>query len=163
MVQILERVQAHYESREMPFGKVYEWHPASVDLECECSEKVTLDATSSTTTTCSGCGAELGTFVRDIREREGRLPDNLTHPWFYDARERAHNNTSMIRPLILKARAGVTTILRRPPTRSKPKEKNSHASRTNRQRDGAGGPLEAGEDPRPENWRTVRRGAGGRH
>ena len=23
MVQILERVQAHYESREMPFGKVY--------------------------------------------------------------------------------------------------------------------------------------------
>ena len=30
MVQIVERVQAHYESREVPFGKVYEWHPASV-------------------------------------------------------------------------------------------------------------------------------------
>ena len=38
MVQILERVQAHYENREMPFGKVYEWHPAAVDLECECGE-----------------------------------------------------------------------------------------------------------------------------
>src|SRR5215213_10810303 len=36
-----------------------------------------------------------------------------------------HNNTSMMRPLILKARPGVTMILRRPPTRSKPKEKNS--------------------------------------
>ena len=91
MVQILERLQAHYESREMPFGKVYEWHPASVALECDCGEKVTLTATS-TTTTCSGCGAELGTFVHDIREREGRLPDKLTHPWFYDAKERAHQH-----------------------------------------------------------------------
>ena len=26
MVQILERLQAHYESREMPFATVYEWH-----------------------------------------------------------------------------------------------------------------------------------------
>ena len=91
MVQILERVQAHYVSREMPFGKVYEWHPASVALECECGEKVTLSATS-TITTCSGCGAELGTFVRDIGEREGRLPDKLTHPWFYDVRERAQQH-----------------------------------------------------------------------
>ena len=46
MVQILQRVQAHYESREMPFGKVYEWHPASVALQCDCGEKVTLSATS---------------------------------------------------------------------------------------------------------------------
>jgi hypothetical protein len=93
MVQILERVDAHYESREVPFGKVYEWHPASVALECECGEKVTLTATSSsTTTTCSRCGADLATFVHDIREREGRLPDKLAHPWFYDAKERAEQH-----------------------------------------------------------------------
>jgi hypothetical protein len=91
MVQILESLQAHYESREMPFGKVYEWHPASVALECECGEKVTLSATT-TITICSGCGAELGSFAHAIREREGRLPDNLTHPWFYDARERAQQH-----------------------------------------------------------------------
>ena len=91
MVQILDRLQAHYESREMPFGKVYAWHPAAVALECECEEKVTLSATS-TTTTCSRCSAELGTFVNEIREREGRLPDNLTHPWFYDARERSQQH-----------------------------------------------------------------------
>jgi hypothetical protein len=92
MVQILQRVQARYESREMPFGKVYQWHPACVALECDCAEKVTLSATS-TTTTCRRCGAELGTFVRDIGEREGRLPDKLTHPWFYDAEERAQQHT----------------------------------------------------------------------
>ncbi len=92
MVHILQSVQAHYESRQMPFGKVYEWHPAAVDLECECGQKVTLSATSTTTTTCSGCGAELGTFVHAIREREATLPDKLTHPWFYDARERAQQH-----------------------------------------------------------------------
>jgi hypothetical protein len=100
MVKILERVQARYESREMPFGKVYQWHPVCVALECDCGEKVTLSATS-TTTTCSWCGADLGTFVRDIREREGRLPDKLTHPWFYDARERAqqheHNEAAYLK------------------------------------------------------------------
>src|SRR5215208_828635 len=47
-----------------------------------------------------------------------------------------HNNTNVTRRLIPKARPGVTTILRRPATRSEPKEKKSHASRTNRQRDG---------------------------
>src|SRR5215212_9872649 len=89
MVQILERVEAHYENREMPFGKVYEWHPAAVALECDCGERVTLSATS---TTCSRCSADLGTFVHEIREREGRLPDKLTHPWFYDAEECAQQH-----------------------------------------------------------------------
>jgi len=93
MVQILEHVEAHYENREIPFGKVYAWHPAYVALECDCGEQVTLTATSTTTTTtCGRCGADLDTFVNEIREREGRLPDKLTHPWFYDAREQAQQH-----------------------------------------------------------------------
>jgi hypothetical protein len=86
--KIIERVEAHYEAREVPFGKVYEWHPAYVALECECGGKVTLSATS-TTTTCSQCGTDLGGFIHDIKGREGLLPDNFTHPWFYDAQVRA--------------------------------------------------------------------------
>jgi hypothetical protein len=86
--KIIERVEARYEAREVPFGKVHEWHNAYVAIECDCSEQLILTATSSTTT-CRRCGADLGTFVRDLREREGRLPDRLTHPWFYDANERA--------------------------------------------------------------------------
>jgi hypothetical protein len=88
MAQIIERVEAHYEAREVPFGKVYEWRPAYVCLLCDCGEKLTLAATS-TITTCPRCGADLGGFVHHIKEREGRLPDNLTHPWFYDAQVRA--------------------------------------------------------------------------
>jgi hypothetical protein len=91
MVQIVERVQAHYESSEVPFGKTYEWHPEYVALECDCGAKVAPSATS-TITTCGRCGVNLGTFVRDIREREGRLPHERTHPWFYDAKVRGQQH-----------------------------------------------------------------------
>ena len=90
MAQITKRVEAHYESSEIPFGKVYEWHNAYIALECECGEKATLTATS-TITTCSRCGADLGAIVHDIQEegREDHPPDELTHPWLYDAQARA--------------------------------------------------------------------------
>jgi hypothetical protein len=90
MAQIIEHVEAHYETREVPFGKVYEWRPAHVILECDCGEKLTLTA-NSTMTTC-GCGAEVGGFVQDLKEREGHLPDKLTHPWFHDAQVRAQQH-----------------------------------------------------------------------
>jgi hypothetical protein len=91
MTQIIKRIEAHYESYEVPFGTVYEWHPAYIALECDCGEKLILTATS-TITTCGRCGADLGHFVHDIKEREGRLPDKLTHPWFYDAQEWAEQH-----------------------------------------------------------------------
>ena len=91
--KVIERVEAHYEAHEVPFGKVHEWHPGHVALECECSEQLILTATS-TITTCGQCGADLDVdgFVHDTQEREGRLPDRLTHPWFYDAREQAEQH-----------------------------------------------------------------------
>jgi hypothetical protein len=89
MVQkIIESGEAHYEAREVPFGKVYEWHPAHITVECDCGEKSILTATS-TITTCHRCGADLGGFVNDIKEREGHLPDEHTHPWIHDAQARA--------------------------------------------------------------------------
>src|SRR5215218_9292611 len=89
MAQITKRVEAHYESSEMPFGKVYEWHNAYIALECDCGEKLILTATS-TITTCPRCGADLRAIIHDIQEeREGRLPEELSHPWLYDAKVRA--------------------------------------------------------------------------
>ena len=158
MVKIIERVQAHYESREMPFGTTYEWHPARIVLECGCGKRWTIDA-KSTITTCQ-CGRDLANILaRGIHDgkllfrRSSAAPGSMTQ-------ESVHNNTSVTRRLIQKAHPGVTTILRRPPTRSEPKEKkNSHASRTNRQRDGSRDTLETGEDPRPAKWRTAPAGA----
>jgi hypothetical protein len=91
MVQILERLQAHYESREMPFGKVYEWHPAAVVLECDCGKKWTMDA-KSTITTCQ-CGRDLANIIaRAIQDGEATLPEEFSRPWFYDERERAEQH-----------------------------------------------------------------------
>ena len=87
MAHVIERVQARYEAREVPFGKVYEWHPAYVAIECECDEQLVLTAVS--TTTACPCGAQLGGFARGIQEREGRLPDKLIRPWFHDGAARA--------------------------------------------------------------------------
>ncbi len=86
--KIIERVEAHYETREVPFGKVYEWHPARITLECDCGERLILTA-NTTMTTCVRCGDDLGAFVHDVKEIEGRLPDKPTHPWFHDGQERA--------------------------------------------------------------------------
>jgi hypothetical protein len=84
--KFIERVEARYEVREVPFGNIYEWHPAYVAIECDCGERLML--TANTTSACS-CGTPLGGFVHDLQEREGHLPDRITHPWFYDAQARA--------------------------------------------------------------------------
>lgn len=90
MTRIIERVETHYESREVTFGKIYEWHPGYVTLECDCGEEWTLTSTS-TPTRCR-CGDDQGAVVRDIQEREGRLREKVTHPWHHDARERAEQH-----------------------------------------------------------------------
>jgi hypothetical protein len=85
--KIIERAEAHYEVLEVPFGKVYEWRPAYVAIECDCGEQLSLTVTA-ITSACS-CRARLGGIVYDLQEREGHLPDRLAHPWFYDAQARA--------------------------------------------------------------------------
>ena len=88
--QIVERGEAHYETKEIEFGKTYKWHPAYIILECDCGEKVTLTGTS-TITTCP-CGADRSAFIRDIQEREGRLADEATHPWLHDTETQAEQH-----------------------------------------------------------------------
>jgi hypothetical protein len=88
MVKIIERIRAHY---EMPFGKTYEWHPAYVVLECGCGKRWTLDA-KSTITTCQ-CGCDLANILtRGIQDGEATLPEEVSRPWFYDAKERAQQH-----------------------------------------------------------------------
>jgi hypothetical protein len=91
MTWIIERVDAHYESRELPFGRTYEWYPSQVVLECDCGEKLTVTGTSATT--LCRCGADHGAVIRrEFQEREGRLRDSVTHPWHHDPREQAEQH-----------------------------------------------------------------------
>ena len=85
MTRIIEDMEANYETHEVPFGRIYEWHPEHIIVECDCGERFTLTATS-TTGTCR-CGTDLGAIVRGIQEHEARLPDKSIHPWHHDAQE----------------------------------------------------------------------------
>jgi hypothetical protein len=90
MTRIIEDIEAHYETHEVPFGRTYEWHAEQIIIECDCGERYTLTATS-TTTSCR-CGTDHGAIIRDIQKREGRLPDKTTHPWLHDAREQTEQH-----------------------------------------------------------------------
>jgi hypothetical protein len=57
-------------------------HPVYAALECDCGETLVLTGTS-TITTCGGYGADHSAFIRDIREREGRPRDEVTHTWLH--------------------------------------------------------------------------------
>ena len=90
MTRIIKDLEAHYETHEVPFGRTYEWHPERIIVECDCGERLTLTATS-TTTVCR-CGTDHDAIIRDIQKREGRLPDKTTHPWNYDTQEQSEQH-----------------------------------------------------------------------
>ena len=85
MTRIIENIKAHYETHEVPFGRVYDWYPEHIIVECDCGERFTFTATSATTT-CR-CGTDHSGVVREIQGHEGRLPDESIHPWHHDAKE----------------------------------------------------------------------------
>ena len=57
MSRIIESIEAHYETLEVPFGRIYQWHPEHLIVECDCGEKLTFSATG-TITACRQCGAD---------------------------------------------------------------------------------------------------------
>ena len=86
MTKIIVRLEGYYELKEAPFSRSYEWHPAYVTLECSCGEELTLSSTSSAASSCR-CGTDHSAIIQDIQAREGRLRDEVTHPWQYDTKE----------------------------------------------------------------------------
>jgi hypothetical protein len=83
--KIIESVQAHYDTVEVPFGRIYQWHQAHLTLECECGEILTFSGTSAIITWWR-CGAAYDTLVNDIHFQEEHLGDEEVHPWHYDLR-----------------------------------------------------------------------------
>src|SRR5215211_2006115 len=76
--KIIESVQAHYETLEVPLGRIYHWHQAHLTLECECGEVLTFSGTSAIIT-CWRCGAAYGALVHDIHYQEEHLRDEVAY------------------------------------------------------------------------------------
>ncbi len=101
------RVVGHYEVAETPFSRSYTWHPAYVNLECNCGAQLTLSGASSAPL-CSKCGTDhSGVTARSKSEKTGwgtrSLIRGATTP------KSRQNNTERTRLLIWKARPGATT------------------------------------------------------
>jgi hypothetical protein len=90
MTKIIVRIEAHYETDETPFARIYEWHPAYVTLECDCGEELTLTSASAPPT-CR-CGADHSAVIQDIQEREAKLRDEVTRPWHHDTQEQTEQH-----------------------------------------------------------------------
>ena len=74
-----ENTEGHYDVQEVEMGEVYTWRPESVVVECDCGERLTLTAS---TTTCCECGADHNAVVQEGVSDE-RLEDEAVHPWRY--------------------------------------------------------------------------------
>ncbi|HEX4992086.1 MAG TPA: hypothetical protein VFV45_02565 [Rubrobacteraceae bacterium] len=77
-MRVIERERGHYEVREVPYGKVYDWRPERLVIECDCGE---THVSSGSVITCS-CGMVYGDAHEDRRPDE-----DLLHPWLEDYEE----------------------------------------------------------------------------
>jgi hypothetical protein len=77
VARVIERVEAHYEVRDVEMGEVYRWHPESIVVECYCGKEPTLTASKNA---CSECGADHRTIVEGVL---GASPENeeVYCPW----------------------------------------------------------------------------------
>ena len=74
-MRVIERESGHYEVREVPYGKVYDWRPDRVVFECDCGE---THVSTGAEIVCS-CGSVHTDVTGEVRPEEGSL-----HPWLED-------------------------------------------------------------------------------
>ncbi len=77
MVRVLECVGAHYKAQDVPRARVYRWCPATVLLECECGERLTL---TSLRTVCFSCRTDHKNVIAEVLETHTE-EDEGHHPW----------------------------------------------------------------------------------
>ena len=70
-MQIIERVEAHYEVQAVEMGTLYRWCPESVVIECDCEQTFTTEVAMAAS--CPRCGAEHTAGVSH-RELGGKKP-----------------------------------------------------------------------------------------
>jgi hypothetical protein len=76
-VRVIEHESGHYEVREVPYGKVYDWRPDRVVFECDCGE---TNVSFGSAIVCS-----CGTVHNDV-SGEGQQEES-SHPWLEDYEE----------------------------------------------------------------------------
>ena len=78
VVKVVERLAAHYEVRDVQTGKVYRWCPEKAIVECDCGQRLTLDASA---TVCEECGEDHALLIQQVLDP--RPECEVEYPWRY--------------------------------------------------------------------------------
>lgn len=83
-MRIIERVEGHYETQDVEFGRVYRWQPKRVTVECKCGKRTTFKGSTLTgsATTCE-CGQDHADSLQEEMVAHQMLKDEDIHPWRY--------------------------------------------------------------------------------
>jgi hypothetical protein len=76
--KVIERLEAHYEVRDVEMGTVYRWCPESVVIECDCSQTLTTEV--AMVASCPRCGAEHTGVARELGEKTLAEEEEAYHP-----------------------------------------------------------------------------------
>ncbi len=97
-MQVIEYLDEHYETQEVPFGKSYKWCPESVVVVCECGKRATFKmADLCDSVPACECGADSAAGIQEELQsqqpevRGQKLEDyEKTHqPWLHDTKEQS--------------------------------------------------------------------------
>ena len=92
-MRVIERVVEHYAVQEMPFGRVYQWCPERVVVECKCGKRMTYKRSEIIGSEVSSCECDKDNTATIREEVVIQLLDEEYeahhHPWLYDTQEQA--------------------------------------------------------------------------
>ena len=87
-MRVIERVAEHYDVQEMPFGRVYQWCPERVVVECICGKKTTHKRSELINFEVSSCGCgedhTLCIWEELVIELVDEEYEAHHHPWDHD-------------------------------------------------------------------------------
>ena len=69
-MQVIERVEAHYEVQEIAYGTVYRWCPGCLLLECDCGESLECKSPTDHCRCGAGCAAAFEGLDQELWESQ---------------------------------------------------------------------------------------------
>ncbi len=92
-MQVIEVLDEHYETQEVPFGRSYKWCPKSVAVVCECGKRATfkmsdlagsIDACACGADETAGIKEALQSHHTEVLGESVKDYETTHHPWLYD-------------------------------------------------------------------------------
>jgi hypothetical protein len=101
IMQVIEVLDEHYETQEVPFGKSYKWCAESAVVVCECGKRATLKmADLCASVPACECGAhsaagsqeELQSRQPEVRGQTLEDYERTHHPWLHDTQAQSEQH-----------------------------------------------------------------------